>query len=166
MTESTKPQAFDSLAFRNALGSFATGVTVITTRDTDGSPVGMTASSFNTVSLDPPLVLWSIAKTANCFDVFERAKHFAIHVLHHEQQALSDLFGRPSPKDKFSKLQLSQGKVDSPILPEFKACFECTLEHRYEGGDHLILVGRVIHFDLRSGQPLLFHDGSYCRLQQ
>lgn len=155
---------FDSLAFRNALGHFPTGVTIVTTRDSDGNPVGMTASSFNTVSLEPPLVLWSIAKTANCFDAFKDSDHFAIHVLGEAQRELSNLFGRPSPADKFALLPTQNGSCQSPILPDYIACYECTLEHRYEGGDHIILVGRVQHFHTQNGSPLIFHDGRYKSL--
>ncbi|BFM12933.1 flavin reductase family protein [Simiduia litorea] len=164
MSKSPEPLAFDTLAFRNALGAFPTGVTIITTRDKQGNPVGMTASSFNSVSLDPPLVLWSIAKTANCFDVFAETDHFAIHVLNENQQALSDLFGRPSPEDKFAQLPISSGLLDSPKLDECMACYECQLEHKYEGGDHIIMVGRVLSFDLRDGKPLIFHAGQYRQL--
>lgn len=153
------------MAFRNALGSFATGVTIVTTTDTQGLPVGMTASSFNSVSLEPPLVLWSIDKNANCFDVFNQCNHFAIHVLAEQQQPLSDLFGRPGPQNKFAQINTTKGLHGSPILPEYNSLFECTLEHRYEGGDHVILVGRVHRFDQRHGNPLLFHGGRYRHLK-
>lgn len=155
---------FDSMAFRSALGSFATGVTVVTTTDAQGTPVGMTASSFNSVSLKPPLVLWSIDKAANCFDVFNQSNHFAIHVLTEQQQSLSDLFGRPGPQDKFAAISTAQGTLGSPLLPDFNSLFECSLEHRYEGGDHIILVGRVHRFEQRNGKPLLFHGGRYRQL--
>lgn len=161
----TEPLPFDSLAFRTALGSFPTGVTIVTTRDTAGQPVGMTVSSFNSVSLEPPLVLWSIAKTANCFDVFDQTNHFAIHVLKEDQRELSDLFGRPSPDDKFDQLPLTNGIANSPLLPDFGAVFECTLEHRYAGGDHIILVGRVQQFAVHAGNPLVFHAGLYRGLK-
>lgn len=157
-------QNFDSLAFRTALGSFATGVTIVTTRDGQGNPVGMTASSFNSVSLEPPLVLWSIARTANCFDAFDQADHFAIHILNQQQQPLSDLFGRPSPKNKFAGLDIINGCAHSPLLPDFNSLFECKLEHRYDGGDHIILVGRVLQFELRGGEPLLFAGGQYRQM--
>ena len=157
-------QLTDPFAFRAALGSFATGVTIVTTTDALGQPVGMTASSFNSVSLNPPLVLWSIDKAANCFDVFQQADHFAIHVLKADQQPLSDLFGRPGPGDKFQGLKTEMGAFGSPLLPDFNCLFECTLEHRYEGGDHIILVGRVQHFEQRAGEPLLFHGGRYRQL--
>lgn len=166
MSKPTEPLAFDTLAFRNALGAFPTGVTIITTRDEQGNPVGMTASSFNSVSLDPPLVLWSIAKTANCFDVFNATDHFAIHVLDESQQALSDLFGRPSPDDKFAQISISNGAFNSPRLVDTMACYECQLEHKYEGGDHIIMVGRVLNFEARDGKPLIFHAGQYRQLEK
>lgn len=155
----------DTQAFRTALGSFATGVTIVTTCDAKGAPVGMTASSFNSVSLEPPLVLWSIDKNANCFDVFNACSHFAIHVLGEQQQALSDLFGRPSPADKFARLNTRAGIHGSPILPDYNSLFECQLAHRYEGGDHIIMVGQVTRFDQRPGNPLLFHGGQYRQLK-
>ena len=147
--------------FRAALGSFATGVTVITTMSEDGKPVGVTASSFNSVSLDPPLVLWSLAKNSLSKDAFCTSGHFAIHVLSSKQQELSNKFAR-SGDDKFSGLNWEGGKLDSPVLDEYAALFECKTMHQYEGGDHIILVGQVMHFDLCDEEPLVFHGGQYA----
>ena len=149
-------------AFRDALGSFATGVTIATTLAPDGEPVGVTASSFNSVSLDPPLVLWSLAKSAQSREAFTASGHFAVHVLAASQQDLSDRFAR-SGADKFSGLDWDRGELGSPLFADFAARFECRTRHEYEGGDHVILVGEVVAFEAHDVPPLLFHAGSYAR---
>ncbi len=153
-------QPEQTIKFRNALGSFATGVTVITALGQDGQKVGMTANSFNSVSLDPALVLWSIGRDANCFDDFIAAKAFAIHVLAADQQDISNRFAK-SGADKFADIDCSEGVSGVPILPHYSACFQCSIEHQYEGGDHVILVGRVVEFSDRELEPLLFYRGRY-----
>lgn len=150
----------DPREFRNALGQFPTGVTIVTTRDAKGTNVGMTASSFNTVSLDPPLVLWSIGKDAASYDTFMASEHFAIHVLAAGQDNLSNLFAQKG-QDKFENIDCREGLQGLPILPDFAACFQCQVEHRYAGGDHTILVGRVMDFESHDREPLLFHGGRY-----
>ena len=149
-------------AFRDALGSFATGVTIATTLAEDEAPVGVTASSFNSVSLDPPLVLWSLAKSAQSRAAFTSSGHFAVHVLAASQQDLSDRFAR-SGVDKFAGLEWEAGELGSPLFPDFAARFECKTRHEYEGGDHVILVGEVVAFEANDVPPLLFHAGSYAR---
>jgi flavin reductase (DIM6/NTAB) family NADH-FMN oxidoreductase RutF len=153
----------ESKAFRQALSHFATGVTVVTTRDAAGEPVGVTASSFNTVSLDPPLVLWSIGRHAFSFPA---AEHFAVHVLGEHQQEWSNRFGRAG-EDKFSGLACCEGIAELPLLDGCPVRFECVIEHRYEGGDHLILVGRVLRVTEagNAAAPLLFHRGRYAGLE-
>ncbi len=160
-----KTEVFDPRELRNALGHFATGVTIVTTRTEDGEPIGMTASSFNTVSLDPPLVLWSVGKRAFGYSAFEDAGHFAIHVLNRSQKELSNRFGSAS-FDKFADLAVQQGLHDLPLLEDCAACFECRVEHRSDGGDHLILVGRVLPLqtDAEAREPLLFYRGQYAEL--
>lgn len=155
----------DAAELRSALGRFATGVTIITTRSATGEAVGVTASSFNAVSLDPPLILWSLGRNAFSHPVFEAASHFAVHVLADDQRDLSNRFARASSA-KFEGLTTRDGLGGVPLLGSCAALFECATEHRYDGGDHLILVGRV----LRLGQgpaerpPLLFHQGRYATL--
>jgi len=151
--------------FRQALGQFATGVTIVTALDGEGRAIGVTASSFNAVSLDPPLVLWSIGKSAYSYPAFARAGHFAVHVLDAGQRSLSDRFAQAAT-DKFAGLDVGCGLGEVPLLPGCLAVFECATEHRYEGGDHLILVGRVLRMDVAHGatQPLLFHRGRYAEL--
>ena len=166
MTDTTldqRPAAadFDPKAFRAALGSFATGVTVITTRAADGTPVGLTANSFNSVSLDPPMVLWSLAKKAQSLPVFMEAGHWAVHILAAEQEDLSNRFAR-SGADKFAGLQTDTSAHGVPLLQGCLARFECATSFRYEGGDHVILVGEVISFERAPRAPLVFHAGRYA----
>ena len=148
-------------AFRDALGSFATGVTIATTSHEDGTPVGVTASSFNSVSLDPPLILWSLAKNAQSRAAFGASGHFAVHILAASQEALSNRFAR-SGEDKFAGVEWQTGRLGSPILADFAARFECRTRHEYEGGDHVIMVGEVVSYETRDAAPLLFHGGRYA----
>ncbi len=148
-------------AFRAALGSFATGVTIATTLDKAGEPVGVTASSFNSVSLDPPLVLWSLAKDSFSRPAFAQSGHFAVHVLAASQEDLSNRFAR-SGEDKFAGVEWSEGRLGSPVLARYAALFECRTRHQYEGGDHIIMVGEVVDFEARDEAPLLFHGGRYA----
>ncbi|WP_077037670.1 flavin reductase family protein [Pelomonas sp. KK5] len=148
--------------FRDALGSFATGVTVITARAADGSPVGLTANSFNSVSLDPPMVLWSLARQARSLPVFQQATHWAVHVLAAEQEALSNRFARAG-EDKFAGLELDTDAAGVPLLKGCAARFSCRTAIQHEGGDHLIFVGEVTAFERSTGRaPLVFHAGRYA----
>ncbi|MEQ8743136.1 flavin reductase family protein [Parasphingorhabdus sp.] len=151
--------------FRNALSSFATGVTIATTKDAAGQPIGVTASSFNSVSLDPPLVLWSLAKKSHSFAAFSSSGHFAVHVLAATQEDLSNRFAR-SGQDKFGDLDWRDGPHGSPVLGEHAALFQCLTRNIYEGGDHVIIVGEVMDFEARNESPLLFHGGSYAERRQ
>ena len=146
--------------FRTALGSFATGVTIITTRSPDGTDYGVTANSFNSVSLDPPMVLWSLAKTSTSFDAFMAADNFAVHILAMDQEGLSGRFAKSST-DKFNGLTVERGQGDVPLLPGCAARFQCRTAYRHEGGDHIILVGVVEDFDHDGHAPLAFHGGRY-----
>jgi flavin reductase (DIM6/NTAB) family NADH-FMN oxidoreductase RutF len=150
----------DSAAFRRALGCFPTGIAVVTTIDAEGAPAGITVSSFNSVSLEPPLILWSIGLAAANFDIFAHAEHFAVNVLSMAEFALVARFAA-SGDGKFRGLVCRQGIGGVPVLPDFAACFECRTEHRYDGGDHLIIVGRVLAFEDHDKEPLVFHRGQY-----
>lgn len=152
----------DLSRFRRALGCFATGVAVVTTVDGKGTKVGMTISSFNSVSLDPPLVLWSVADDSFSYDVFTNADHFAVNVLAMHQKDLADRFAL-SRENKFDGLDYKEGLHGIPILPDFAACFECSTEHIYPGGDHKIIVGRVLRVEDRETDPLIFYRGHYLR---
>ncbi len=151
----------DPQAYRAALGTFATGVTVITTRAADGSPVGLTANSFNSVSLDPPMVLWSLARKSLSLPVFRAARHWAVHVLAADQEPLSVRFAR-SGSDKFTGLDITASAAGVPLLAGCAARFECSTSFQYEGGDHLIFVGEVTHFEHAARPPLVFHAGRYA----
>ncbi|MBS0609197.1 MAG: flavin reductase [Proteobacteria bacterium] len=155
------PQHFDPKDFRQALGMFATGVTIVTTRAGDGSPVGVTANSFNSVSIDPPLVLWSLAKNARSLDAFTTGEHWNVHILSQEQEALSNLFARAG-EDKFVQQQLERGVSDAPLLPGCSARFQCKTMFQYDGGDHIIFVGQVLSYDRTQRLPLLYVTGQYA----
>lgn len=152
---------FDPFAFRQALSSFATGVTVITSVDEDGEPVGVTVSSFNSVSLDPPLVLWSLAKEAMSLPAFKRSGYFCVHVLAASQQAISCRFASKG-LDKFDGIEWSKGHDNTPLLSKYAARFQCKTTYQYEGGDHIIFVGEVFEYDQADAEPLVFHGGKYA----
>ena len=147
--------------FRRALSSFATGVAVVTTRYLDEN-VGMTVSSFNSVSIKPPLVLWSIGKDGYSYEPFMNSDYFAVNVLSMDQQDLSGRFAQTGV-DKFEGLTCRSGIEGVPLLPEYAACFECITEHRYDGGDHTIIVGRVLRMEDRESDPLIFYRGRFLR---
>jgi len=151
---------FDRRDFRKALGQFTTGVTVITTRAIDGRRVGMTANSFSSVSLDPPLVLWSLARQAPSVADFTGASHFAINVLAAHQHHLSRQFSTPQP-DKFGGVDCCEGTAGVPLLNGVIARFVCRNVKQYDGGDHLIFIGEVERYDRFDGEPLVFHSGYY-----
>lgn len=153
--------SFDPQAFRAALGTFTTGVTIITTRSADGAPVGITANSFNSVSLNPPLVLWSLAKTARSLPVFEEGLHWNVHVLSAGQEALSGSFAAQGA-DKFAGLALDPGISPAPLLPGCTARFQCRTAFRYDGGDHVIFVGEVLAYDRSELPPLVYQAGQYA----
>jgi 3-hydroxy-9,10-secoandrosta-1,3,5(10)-triene-9,17-dione monooxygenase reductase component len=155
------PAGFDTREFRSALGAFATGVTLVTTRNDDGEPVGLTASSFNSVSLDPPLVLWSLARRSSTLHAFSQAQHWAVHILASDQEALSSRFGSRGT-DKFRGLEIDCGVGDVPLLSGCTARFQCRTTFQYDGGDHIIFVGEVLAFDRSDLPPLLFHGGNYA----
>ena len=160
MTADSIP-TFDPREFRSALGSFATGVTVVTTRDSAGVPIGLTANSFNSVSLEPPMVLWSLALNALSLPAFSEAEHWVVHILGADQEPLSKRFASRGT-DKFAGLEYDSGLGGAPLLRGCAARFECRTAFKYEGGDHLIFVGKVERFERSGAAPLLFHAGSYA----
>ncbi len=155
------PAALAAQDLRSALGLFATGVTIVTTCAADGSPIGLTANSFNSVSLAPPLVLWSLGLKAGSLPAFLQAKHYAIHVLAVEQKPLAERFASKLAH-RFEGVALQTGLGGVPLLPGCAAVFECTSRSQYPEGDHVILVGEVLacHHDA-SRSPLLFHGGKF-----
>lgn len=150
----------DPRALRTAFGHFATGVTVMTA-SVDGRPVGVTANSFSALSLDPPLVLWSIMRSSSSFPTFEAASHFAVNILAQDQIALSQRFARPA-EDRFAGLAVDPGAGGAPLLRGTSATLECARHSILEGGDHWILLGRVLAFRIHGPEPLLFHKGDYA----
>ena len=155
---------FDSRAFRSALGHFATGVAIVTASCPGQPPVGMTISSFNSVSLDPPLVLFSVARTAHSLPDLLAAPGYAIHVLASDQVDLSSRFARALAA-KWQDVEHRPGLHDAPLLDAALAHFECAAHAQHDGGDHVILLARVLRFSMRpSGDPLIFFGGRYRAL--
>jgi len=154
--------AIDKNQFRHALGHFAAGVTVITTRGEDGAPYGLTATAFTSVSLEPPLVLVCIDKKAESHPHFASGV-FAVNLLAAHQQDVSQHFAK-SGGDKFSQLQYRSGVTGAPLLADTLGHLECRTVHVYEGGDHTIFVGEVVDADVRDVEPLLHFRGAYRRV--
>ncbi len=150
----------DTRHFRNALSQFATGVTVIATRLDDGSFIGLTATSFNSVSLDPPLVLWSLGISARSLPAFTAHSHYIVNVLAADQTALADRFSRRID-NRFEGVEFDLSATGLPILKGAAAWFECRNRSRYPEGDHVIFVGEVEHCDVQPRPALVFHGGKY-----
>lgn len=154
------PDVANTRDFRTALGNFPTGITVVTAQ-APGGPVGMTVNSFASVSLDPPLILWSPAKTSSRHDIFAGAMHFAIHVLGADQGELSSRFTRGGLG--FENFAWEMNPEGVPIIPGTLSRFECERASVYDGGDHSILLGRVLRAAHRDGEPLCFARGAMGR---
>ena len=157
--------AVDTRALRDAFGCFATGITVVTTVDERGEKYGVTANSFTSLSLEPPLCLFCLDNKALSFAAFQEARHFAVNVLAQEQEALSSNFAR-SNADKWNGVAYETWATGAPILPGCLANLECDVEATHEGGDHVIIVGRVRDMTYRDGncRPLLYYRGRYNAL--
>src|SRR5689334_21301341 len=154
--------AIDPRDFRNALGTFATGVTIVTAMSTDGKPYGVTCNSFASVSLNPPLVLWSLGMFSQGLSVFQNASHFAVNVLGASQQALASKFAK-STEEKFADVKWTPGLGGAPLLVDSVANFQCRAANRYYGGDHVIFLGAVEAYSYNRREPLLFAHGGYGR---
>ena len=148
---------------RNALGCFATGITVVTARDGQGRPVGLTVNSFNSVSLEPPLIVWSLGLQTQVRPVFEHCRYYAVNVLAEDQVHISHRFASRDA-DKFAGLNLTDGIEGVPLLDGCCARFECRNSLRHPGGDHLVFVSEVVRFGSSDRPPLLFHAGAYRKL--
>lgn len=153
----------DSRQFRNALGTFATGITVVTTYTADKTPVGLTVNSFASVSLDPKLVLFSLQNDSRLNAIFAEAKGFCINVLSHQQEDVSNLFAS-SKDDKFSYVDWQADQGPFPQLQNCLATFQCQTAQQIAGGDHTIYLGEVENFTHQEGTPLLYFNGSYRTL--
>jgi flavin reductase (DIM6/NTAB) family NADH-FMN oxidoreductase RutF len=152
----------DPRDFRNALGTYATGVTIITAAGADGKPYGLTCNSFASVSLNPPLVLWSLVLYSSSLSIFQNAGHFAVNVLGASQQALANKFAKSS-EDKFVGVEWAPGAGNAPVLKDSVANFQCRAVNRYYGGDHVIFLGAVEAYAYTRNEPLLFARGGYGR---
>lgn len=152
---------FDSRQFRDALSQFATGVTVITTRLDGGNFLGLTASSFNSVSLAPPLVLWSLSQAATSLPVFTGNSHYVINVLAGDQRALAERFAMRI-ENRFEGVDFRLSPTGLPILNGAAAWFECHNRSRYPEGDHVIFVGEVERCEVEPKPALVFHGGRFA----
>ncbi|WP_221798898.1 flavin reductase family protein [Oceanobacter mangrovi] len=155
----------DSRSLRNLLGQFATGVTIITTLAADGTPIGLTANSFSSVSLEPALVLWSLDKRSPNLELFRHIKHFAINILAADQQQLSNRFARPAD-DKFEGVDFRVCSNGTVLIDGALATLVCRNERQIDAGDHLIFIGEICQYSNAGGEPLLFHAGQYQSLSQ
>ena len=158
--EAPVPATIDPSELRRCLGSFVTGVTVITALADDGTPIGMTANSFNSVSLDPPLIVWSLRLNASSFAVYSRARRFVVNILSEEQVEVSNRFARSGP-DRFAGVAVSAGIDGVPLIDGCSAHLECRTEAIYPGGDHLLFLGRVERIVGSARKPLAFGAGKY-----
>lgn len=152
---------FDARYFRNALGRFATGVTVVSAATPDGTPVGLTVSSFNSVSLNPPLVLWSLSLASSSLALFRQCERYVVNVLSAEQIALARRFATGKSHERFAGLAACHAPRGTPMLADCAAWFECGNRSQYAEGDHLIMVGEVLHCGHSDAAPLVFHAGGF-----
>lgn len=162
-TSESKDPEEAQLAFRACLGQFATGVAVVTCSGSDGHACGITANSFSSVSLEPPLVLWNIAKSSNSLDEFLNARDFAIHILSADQHAFSVQFAQ-FDHTMFDGVSFDRSEADVPLLADCLAVFECSTHQIHDSGDHYIIIGHVDRFTWKRGSPLLFFRGRYRQL--
>jgi flavin reductase (DIM6/NTAB) family NADH-FMN oxidoreductase RutF len=149
---------------RQALGSYPTGVTIVTARAPDGRPVGLTVNSFASLSLDPPLLLWSLANRSPNLRAFRTASHFAINVLASEQASLARRFASPAVADKFEGVRLLDSTHPAPLLEGTAAHFVCASRDALEAGDHTLFIGRIEHHHCDGRAPLVFHGGAFVGL--
>ncbi|HWP65359.1 MAG TPA: flavin reductase family protein [Candidatus Limnocylindria bacterium] len=153
----------DAKELRRVMGHFATGVTIVTTRDDEGRPYGLTANAFTSLSLDPPLVLICIDRKAETFSHFYASRCFVVNLLTEAQEDLSNRFAK-SGGFKFEGVAYETNAMGVPVLDGTLGHIECTLTETHEAGDHVIHIGRVEHFAVRGGRPLLFYQGRYRQL--
>lgn len=156
--------SIDTGVLRKAFGQFPTGIAIVTAQDGEGGLIGLTMSSFNTVSLDPPLILFSVKNNAYSLPKMRQAGAFAVNVLSDDQSHLSDRFSRQGG-DKWSEIQYTSGVTECPLLPDALACFECRPFAQHKAGDHTIFIGEIVNYAFRdNAKPLVFFRGGYRRL--
>lgn len=153
----------DAAAFRRALGQFATGITVVTTRDAQGRPMGLTVNAFSSVSLEPPLVLVCIDNRSDTHDGFEASGVFGVSILGEDQEHFSRRFAQPG-REKFAARDLHLGETGVALVPGAVAHIECRVSSAHRAGDHTIYVGEVVRLETRPGRPLLYHASGYRKL--
>lgn len=164
-TKVTAPSApVDPATFRQVMGRFTTGITVITVGTDDARRAGVTVNSFNTVSLEPPMILWSLALKAPSLPLFRAHEHFAVNILAADQEAVALQFAQPAA-DKFTGIETAPGATGTPLIAGAMAHVECRTAHRYPGGDHEIIVGEVLSTAHFERDPLVFHGGSFFGLR-
>lgn len=161
--EPARGATFDTREYRHALGRFATGITIVTARDAAGRPIGLTVNSFNSVSLDPPLIVWSLAQHSPTRATFEQCSHFAVNVLAHDQEWLSRQFAAKIA-DRFAGVDCVDGAGGAPLIQGCCAWFECHNQAQYPGRDHVVFLGRVERYARRDAPPLVYHGGRYHHL--
>jgi flavin reductase (DIM6/NTAB) family NADH-FMN oxidoreductase RutF len=152
----------DPHLFRQALAQYATGITIITTKTAEGKHVGVTANSFNSVSLHPPLVLWSLSKHASSHDAFAQATHFGVSVLAADQEHLSHHFST-FKGDRFANLNILESPHGLALIPKALAHFECRIKNRHDEGDHFVMIGEVLQCDFREGEALVYRSRKYFK---
>ena len=156
-------EAFTSRQFRDALGCFATGITVVTAHPAGYKPIGLTVNSFASVSLDPALVLWSLDRNSENQAPYLQADHFGINILDETQQDISTRFATRGKHD-FKPGEYEVWETGAPIIPQTLAQFDCRVKKRIDGGDHVIFLGEVVRIASRVGKPLIYSGGGYSRL--
>lgn len=157
-------ESLDARSLRTLLGNYPTGVAIVTTRAGDGRPVGLTINSFASVSLDPALILWSLANKSSNYDVFRNCGHFAIHFLAAHEQTLAKRFATPSIADKFAEVDYKNSQQGVPLLESAMTTLLCEQSTCTNAGDHLVLIGKIIKAWSRPEQPLVFHQGRFVEL--
>ncbi|MEZ2720061.1 flavin reductase family protein [Paenalcaligenes hominis] len=156
---------FDSRAFRHALGHFPTGVAIVTTRTPEGRPVGLTINSFSSLSLEPPLIMWSLVNHSPSLAIFEQCNYFAINVISQQQIEAALGFANSQIEDKFALVSHVDGEEGVPLLDDCVATFVCENYKQHEGGDHTLFIGRVVrHSTITEHEPAVFHRGKFTRL--
>ena len=165
ITTPTALPAIDSTELRRCLGSFVTGVTVITALDAQGQAEGITANSFSSLSLDPPLIVWSLRLSSRSFNTYKNALHFAVNILAQDQMHISNRFAA-SGVDRFEGVDFTPGIAGVPLIKGCVSYLECSLEASYPGGDHVLFVGRVERIQVNERKPLAYGAGGYLSVQQ